>query len=106
MNSKQNIAPPPSPEYLTRDGSHRDNYGENLFLWRTRHHPNDTNMLPKAVFGKTVFVKFKIRNIFNQNNDETDSKQPKIHMKIHTSLWISKISRKKSANQKSCTQSL
>ncbi len=35
------------------------------------------------------------------NIDETDSKQPKIHRKIHTSLWILKISRKKSANQKS-----
>jgi hypothetical protein len=32
---------------------------------------------------------------------ETDSKQPKIHRKIHTSLWTLKISRKKSANQKS-----
>jgi hypothetical protein len=28
--------------------------------------------------------------------DETDSKQPKIPMKIHTSLWILKISRKNS----------
>jgi hypothetical protein len=31
---------------------------------------------------------------FKQNIDETQSKQPKIHMKIHTSLWILKISRK------------
>ena len=58
-------------------------------------------MLPKIVFDKTVFVKFKISNNFNQNIDETDSKQPKIHRKIHTSLWILKISRKNSANQKS-----
>jgi hypothetical protein len=29
------------------------------------------------------------------NIAETDSKQPKIHRKIHTSLWILKISRKK-----------
>jgi hypothetical protein len=33
--------------------------------------------------------------------DDPDLKQPKIHMKIHTSQWILKISRKKSANQKS-----
>jgi hypothetical protein len=33
--------------------------------------------------------------------DETDSRQPKVHRKIHTSLWILKISRKKSGNQKS-----
>jgi hypothetical protein len=33
--------------------------------------------------------------------DETDPKKPKIHMKIYTSLWILKISRKKIANQKS-----
>jgi hypothetical protein len=32
--------------------------------------------------------------------DETDSKQPKIHMEIHTSLWILKISRKKSKEPK------
>jgi hypothetical protein len=65
------------------------------------------NMLPKVVVvDKTVFVKFKISSNFNQNIDETDSKQPKIHMKTHTSLWILKISRKKSANQKSSTQSL
>jgi hypothetical protein len=61
----------------------------------------DSNMLPKVVFDKTAFVKFKICNNFNQNIDETDLKQPKIHRKIHTSQWILKISRKKSANQKS-----
>jgi hypothetical protein len=33
--------------------------------------------------------------------DETDSKQPKIHRKIHISLGILNISRKKSANKKS-----
>ncbi len=38
--------------------------------------------LPKVVFDKTVFVKFKICNNFKQNIDETDSKLPKIHRKI------------------------
>jgi hypothetical protein len=52
-------------------------------------------MLPKVVFHKTALLKFKIGNNFKQNNDETDSKQPKIHRKIHISLWIFKISRKK-----------
>jgi hypothetical protein len=61
----------------------------------------DTKMLLKVVFDKKAFVKFKIRNNFKQKIDETHSKQPKIHRKIHTSLWILKISRKKSANQKS-----
>jgi hypothetical protein len=45
-------------------------------------------MLPNVVFDKTAFVKFKINNNLKQNMDETDSKHPKIHMKIHTSLWI------------------
>ncbi len=58
-------------------------------------------MLPKLVFDKTAIVKFKISNKFKENFDETDSKQPKIHKKIHTSLWIFKISLKKSANQRS-----
>ncbi len=57
----------------------------------------DTKMLLKVVFDKTAFVKFKIRNYFTQNIYEILSKQPK----IHTSLWILKISRKKSENQKS-----
>ncbi len=35
---------------------------------------------------KAVFVKFKISNNFKQNIDETYSKQPKTHSKIHTSL--------------------
>jgi hypothetical protein len=61
----------------------------------------DINMLPKVVVDKTAFVKFKISNKFERNIDETDLKQPKIRRKIHTSLWIIKISRKKSANQKS-----
>jgi hypothetical protein len=39
-------------------------------------------MLAKVVFDKkAVFVKFN----FKQNIDEPDSKQPKIHRKIHTS---------------------
>jgi hypothetical protein len=44
-------------------------------------------------FDKTGFVKFKIStpNNFKQNNDETHSKQPKIHRKFHTSLWILEI---------------
>jgi hypothetical protein len=58
-------------------------------------------MLPKVVFDKTVFVKFKISNNLKQNIDGTDSKQPKIHRKIQTSLWILKISRKNTQNQKS-----
>jgi hypothetical protein len=33
--------------------------------------------------------------------DETDSKHPKIHRKVNTSIWILKISRKKSANLES-----
>jgi hypothetical protein len=57
----------------------------------------DTKMLLKVVFYKTAFLKFKISNHFKQNIDETHSKQPK----IHTSLWVLKIYRKKSANQKS-----
>ncbi len=54
-----------------------------------------------VIFDKTAFVKFKISNNFKQNIDETDLKQPKIHRKIYTRLWILKISRKKSANQNS-----
>jgi len=53
-------------------------------------------MLSKVFFDKIVFVKFKINNNLKQNIDETDSKQKKIHRNIHTSLWILKISRKKS----------
>jgi hypothetical protein len=45
-------------------------------------------MLLKVVFDKTALVKFKINNNFKQNIDETYSKQPKIHRKIHTSLRI------------------
>jgi hypothetical protein len=48
---------------------------------------------------KVAFVKFKISNNFKRNIDETHSKQPKIHRKTHTSLWILKITRKKFANQ-------
>jgi hypothetical protein len=58
-------------------------------------------MLPKVVFDKTLLVKFKVSNNSKQNIDETDSKQPKIHRKIHSSSEILKVSRKKSANQKS-----
>ncbi len=57
-------------------------------------------MLLKVIFNKTAFVKFKISNNFKRNIDETHSKLPKIHRKIHTSQWILKISTKKSVNQK------
>jgi hypothetical protein len=60
----------------------------------------DTKKLLKVIFDKTAFVKFKITNNFKQNIEETHSKQPKIHMKIHTTLWILKITRKKIAMQK------
>jgi hypothetical protein len=46
-------------------------------------------MLQMEVFDETAFVKLKFSNNFKQNIDETASKQPKIHGKIHTSLWIS-----------------
>jgi hypothetical protein len=52
-------------------------------------------------FDKTAFVKFKVSNNLKENIDDTHSKQPKIHRKIHTKLWILKILRKKSGNQKS-----
>ncbi len=51
-------------------------------------------MILKVPYDKTAFVKFKIINNFEQNIDETHSKQPKIYEKIHTSLWILKISRR------------
>ncbi len=38
-------------------------------------------MLPKVLFGKTAFVKFKISKHFRQNISETDLKQPKIQEK-------------------------
>jgi hypothetical protein len=37
----------------------------------------ETNKLPKEVFDKTGYVKFKISNNLKQNVDETDSKQQK-----------------------------
>ncbi len=51
----------------------------------------DTKILLKVVFDETAFVKFKIINNFKYNIVETNSKQPNIHSKIHTSLWILKI---------------
>ncbi len=57
---------------------------------------DDTNMPPKVVFDKTVFVKFKISHSFKQNIDETDSKQPKSIGK-----FIPAYGFLKSANQKS-----
>ncbi len=50
-----------------------------------------------SIYYKTVFVKFKISNNFKKNIDEKHAKQTK----IHTRLWIFKISRRKFANQKS-----
>jgi hypothetical protein len=44
-------------------------------------------------------LKIKISNNFKQNTDGTDETHSK-QLKIHTSLWIFKISRKKSVNQK------
>jgi hypothetical protein len=59
-------------------------------------------MLLKVIFDKIAFVKFEICNNFKQNIDETDFKNNQtVYRKIRTSLWILKISRKKSANQKS-----
>ncbi len=73
---------------LLRDGIHRDNFGDGLETFL-------------AVFDKTVFVKLKVSNNFKQNIDEKTLKTTKIHRKIHTILWILKISRKKFMNQKS-----
>jgi hypothetical protein len=63
----------------------------------------DTILWYKIASEGCLLVKFKISNNINfkQNIDETHSKHPKIYRKIHTSLWILKISRKKSSNQKS-----
>jgi hypothetical protein len=58
-------------------------------------------MLLKVVFDKTAFVKFKISNNSKQNIDETHSKQLKTHRNMYTIQWVSKISRKKSGNNKS-----
>jgi hypothetical protein len=55
----------------------------------------DTKMLLKVVSDKTALAKFEINNNFEQNIDATHSKEPKIHWKILTSLWILKTSRKK-----------
>jgi len=55
----------------------------------------DTKMLLKVVFKKTAFIKFKINSNFKLNIDRS---QQKIRKKIHTSLQMLTISRKKSAN--------
>jgi hypothetical protein len=60
---------------------------------------HDTNMLPKIGLIKQ-FVKFEISNNFKQNIDETSSKQPIIHRKIHASLRILKILRKNPRTKK------
>jgi hypothetical protein len=65
--------------------------GPNLWISLVHNIPScDTNMLPKVVFDKTAFVKFKISNILNKNIDEIDSKHSEIQR-------ILKISRKTSA---------
>ncbi len=51
-------------------------------------------MLLKVIFDKTALVKFKINNNFKQNIDETYSKQPKIHRKIHTTYGFLKSEEK------------
>ncbi len=76
--------------------------GPSLWISLAHNTPSyDTKMLLKVNFDKTAFVKFKISNNLKQNIDDTHSKQPKIHRKIHTSLWILKILRKIIGNQKS-----
>jgi hypothetical protein len=60
----------------------------------------DTKIFLKVIFDKTLFEKINISNNFKLNIDETHSKQLKIYKKIHSNLWILKISRKKSANAK------
>jgi hypothetical protein len=51
--------------------------GPSLLISLVHKTPFDgINMLPKVVFDKTAFVKFKISNNFKQTIDETDSKQP------------------------------
>jgi hypothetical protein len=43
------------------------------------------------------------RDIFGKKNiDETHSKQPKINLKIHTSLWILKLYLKKKIREPKC----
>jgi hypothetical protein len=54
---------------------------QDIILWYKK-------MLVKVIFDKTAFVKFKFSNNFKQNIDKTHLQQPKIHMKIHTSLCI------------------
>ncbi len=61
------------------------------FLWRTRHYPMIQKFFRRSS-DKTTFLKFKISNNFQKNVDETHSKQPRGHGKIHASLWILKIS--------------
>jgi hypothetical protein len=71
--------------------------GSSLWISMAHKTPSyDAKMLLKDVFDKLALVKFQINNNFTQNIDETHSKQPKIHKEIQSSLWILKISRKKS----------
>jgi hypothetical protein len=58
-------------------------------------------MLPNVVFDKTAFVKFKISNNLTQTLMKQIQNNQKSIRKIHASLWTLKISRIKSANQKS-----
>jgi hypothetical protein len=52
----------------------------------------DAKMLLKVVFDRKSVCK-KMSNNFKKYTDEIHSEQPKILSKIHTSLWILKISR-------------
>jgi len=59
-------------------------------------------MLPKVVFNKTAFVKFKISNNIKQNIGETDWKQPQIHRKNpYQPMGFKNLKKKKSTKQKS-----
>jgi hypothetical protein len=57
-------------------------------------------MLPKVVFAKTEFVKFKSSYNFNQNIGETYSKQPKSIEKSIPTFGFKKSQEKNPRNQK------
>jgi hypothetical protein len=59
----------------------------------------DSNTLPKGVFDKTTFVKFKISNNFKQNIDKTSVADPgclsRILIFTHPGSWIQKQQQKR-----------
>ncbi len=62
-------------------------------LWiscRTRHHPVCQICFQKQSLIKQHLSNLKTSNNIQQSIDDTDLKQPKIHRKICTSLWILK----------------